>query len=78
MSEQNTALIEEVGKLLGDTHAGKLAKSVADLLRLERKSERERIIALLKATDELRTIEGGQLVNYADTAIALIKGENNA
>lgn len=76
MSEQNIALIKEVGKLLGDTHAGKLAKLVAELLQLERKSERERIITLLKATDELTTIEGGQLVNYADIAIALIKGEN--
>lgn len=80
MSEQNTALIEEVGKLLGDTHAGKLAKTVADLLRLERKggeqSERERIIALLENTDLLTTIEGGSLVNYADDAIALIKGES--
>lgn len=80
MSEQNTALIEEVGKLLGDSLAGKIAKSVADLLRLERKNaeqaERDRIIALLEATDLLKTIEGGALVNYATTAIALIKGEN--
>ena len=75
MSEQNIALIEEVAKLLGDTYAGQLAKTVADLLRLERKAERERIIALLKATDELKTIEGGELVNYAETAIALIKGD---
>lgn len=76
MSEQNIWLIEQVGELLGDSRGGKLAKSIADLLRLERKNERERIISLLKATDELKTIEGGALVNYAETAIALIKGEN--
>ena len=38
--------------------------------------ERERIIALLEATDLLKTIEQGVLVNYAEDAIALIKGEN--
>ena len=38
-------------------------------------AERERIIKLLEGTDLLKTIEGGALVNYADTAIELIKGE---
>lgn len=37
--------------------------------------ERERIIKLLEDTDLLKTIESGALVNYADTAIELIKGE---
>lgn len=37
--------------------------------------ERERIIKLLEATSDLTSIECGELVNYADTAIALIKGE---
>lgn len=41
-----------------------------------RQGERDRIIALLESTDRLTTIEGGALVNYADEAIALIKGEN--
>lgn len=75
MSEQNTRLIEEMGKLLGDSLGGRLAQTVSDLLRIERKTERERIITLLKTTDLLTTIEGGELVNYADTAIALIKGD---
>lgn len=37
--------------------------------------ERERIIKLLEGTDLLKTIESGAFVNYADTAIELIKGE---
>ena len=37
--------------------------------------ERERIIELLEGTDLLKTIESGAFVNYADTAIELIKGE---
>ena len=40
-----------------------------------RELERERIIKLLEATSDLTSIECGQLVNYADTAIKLIKGE---
>ena len=39
------------------------------------KATEERIIKLLKETDLLRTIEGGSVVNYAEDAIALIKGE---
>jgi hypothetical protein len=70
MSEQNTILIDEVGKLLGDSIGGKLAKSIADLLRLERKNaeqaERERIIRVLTEYPDDMTM---------DIAIALIKGE---
>lgn len=44
--------------------------------KIARDLERERIIALLEETDRLTTIEGGSLVNYADEAVALIKGEN--
>ena len=40
-----------------------------------RELERERIIMLLEGTDLLKTIESGAFVNYADTAIELIKGE---
>lgn len=40
-----------------------------------RELERERIIKLLEGTDLLKTIESGAFVNYADTAIELIKGE---
>ena len=40
-------------------------------------AEQNRIIALLEANASFfTTIEGGTLVNYADDAIALIKGEN--
>jgi hypothetical protein len=38
-------------------------------------AEQERIIKLLEGTDLLKTIESGVFVNYADTAIELIKGE---
>ena len=46
-----------------------------DDIELGRKLERERIIKLLQGTDLLKTIESGAFVNYADTAIKLIKGE---
>ena len=46
-----------------------------DDIELGRKLERERIIKLLQGTDLLKTIESGAFVNYADTAIELIKGE---
>ena len=42
---------------------------------LGKQLEQSRIIKLLEETDLLRTIEGGSVVNYAEDAIALIKGE---
>ncbi len=70
MSKQNTQLIEEVGKLLGDSLSGRLAQTVADLLRLERanaeQTERERIVRVLTEYPDDMTM---------DIAIALIKGE---
>ncbi len=45
-------------------------------LEIAKQQERERIIKLLEGTDLLKTIESGAFVNYADTAIELIKGEN--
>lgn len=71
MTEQNAALIEEFGKLLPGSLAGDIAKSVANLLRLERKSaeraERDRIVRVLTEYPDDMTME---------IAIALIKGEN--
>ena len=40
-----------------------------------RELERERIIKLLLETKLLTTVESGTLTNYAELAIALIKGE---
>jgi len=45
-------------------------------LELGQKLERERIIRLLLESKLLITVESGALTNYAEIAIALIKGEN--
>lgn len=56
---------------------GVMSRSIDDYANAIRLEERDRIIALLESTKDMTTIEGGQLVNYADHAIALIKEETN-
>lgn len=52
-----------------------IADLILDVWQEAETDTEQRIIKLLEGTDLLKTIEGGAFVNYADTAIELIKGE---
>lgn len=62
--------------VLNNTFSNEDVEEINAFAEYVRNQERERIIALLEETDLLKTIEGGSLTNYAETAIALINGEN--
>ena len=69
-------LLKEVSNKYPNISLDEWASILNDARHIGIEDERYRIINILKSTNRLTTVEGGTLFNYADEAIAIIKGEN--